>query len=234
MNKTMFLIGSKLYSCGLCWPFVQYNMSRRSMSNKTDEFSPNIIRDTVHHLSSEQLSLLRRGRGPAYVSPCQLHLSSSFTLDEIVSKQLASTTTGIIFSKNSVGLAGRIKFEDAITKYFHRLSLTPLPETIHERALHEQQVVRLIRRQLKNDNLVPRRTDDQYNVFYLGRAIDFDEKAKEYMNRSSSYQTIVGTVKQQQLDDNIDQIDSILKNLHQNKQITKDQLSIMRIKKVRC
>ncbi|CAF4631296.1 unnamed protein product, partial [Rotaria socialis] len=66
-------------------------------------FSSSLIIDTSHQLIPEQLKLL--SRGPTYVPPCQLSISSlNQSTDDIIKKQYASLKHQLnnVFSKYHV------------------------------------------------------------------------------------------------------------------------------------
>ena len=168
-------------------------MNRRSIFNKitTTAFSPTLIIDTPHHLSNEQLQLLHRG--PTYVPPCQLHLSSSSeSIFDITLTQSAPLRRQFssLFSKIGTFQAKSISFEETILKIFHQLFSLPLTASIEKRALSEKQLVQSIRKYFKDNNLILRRTADQQNVFYLGDVSNFEAKAHDYLAGIDSFELV--------------------------------------------
>ena len=185
--------------------------------------SPTLILDTTHHLSSEQLILLRRG--PTYVSPCQVHTlsSSSLTADQILHQQIAPLRRQLtrVFTKYPVDLSRRMNFEKEIQQLFQDSFAKPIPKPLEERALYEKQLTRSIRAQLNKDSLMLRRTADDKSVYYLGRLNKFNQQADDDMDQSKWY----AMTEQQHLQDIIKTIDSEFELLSQGKQINKDHLS---------
>ena len=187
--------------------------------------SPTLILDTTHHLSSEQLNFLQRG--PTYVSPCQVHTSSSLTLDQILHQQIAPLRRQLtkVFTKYPVDLCRRMNFEKELQQLFRDSFATPIPQQLEERALYEQQLIRSIRIQLNKDSLILRRTADDKNVYYLGQLNQFNQQTDEYMEQSKYYEM----VENQHLPDIVKMMDSELELLCQRKLINKDHLSKLSI-----
>lgn len=57
------------------------------------------------------------------------------------------------------------------------------------RTRQEFRIMKSIRRKLKRGKLVLRMTDKS-NIFYIGRAIDFEKKAQDYRERTLAYQEL--------------------------------------------
>lgn len=146
-----------------------------------------------------------------------------------------STSSHFTFSKHLLHLAQRINFEKQIKNEFQNSFSIPIPPAILERAQYEKKLVQSIRRQLKKDRLILRRTADQNNVYYLGQIDEFEHHAHEYMQKTTSYERIQiddqNNSFDEQLAEIIKSIDSIIENLHQIKRIKKDRLAKIRVKK---
>jgi hypothetical protein len=203
-------------------------------NNQKIHCAPSIIVDALHHLSIEQIALLNRG--PTYVPPCQLHMSPSLSIDQLLVKQAEPLRRQLtlLFSKSSVNFSQQLTFNRALKKLFEQSFSICVPESIQQRAHYEKELVLSIHRHMKNDNLILRRTADQNNVFYLGHASDFEQKANDHMKNTSSYE-LIGPIdetmpQQPQLTEMINSIDFILENSHKNKRISKDHLDRMRVK----
>ena len=112
-------------------------------------FSPSVIIDTTYQLTDKQIELLNRG--PTYVPPCQMHISSSFqSTDDIVKKQYAPLKhqLNILFDKYSVHMTLKMNIEMEIYEQFKKYFTMPLPSMIRERAIYELKLVQSIRRSL--------------------------------------------------------------------------------------
>jgi hypothetical protein len=169
---------------------VKQNTNEQNM--KTTRFSSRMIIDATHQLTDKQIQLLNRG--PTYVPPCQMHISSSCqSIDDIVKKQYAPLKHQLacIFSKYRVNIALSMEIEEQINVQFNDLFSIPIPSSIRKRALYEMELVRSIQHSLKNSNLILRRTADNQNTFYLGNVHDFEAKADDYLAKTDTYKLLI-------------------------------------------
>jgi hypothetical protein len=195
---------------------------RRSDNNKSAiGYCPSLIQHAIHHLSYEQLSFLNRG--PTYVSPCQVHISStSISINEIITKQMAPLRRQLtkLFAKYTIDVSRRYNFEKDIQQAFHDSFSVPIPSFIEQRVRYEKQLIRLIRYQIKEDHLILRRTADDNNTYYLGRLDEFNRMADEYIQNSTSYE-LIGIIdefnsEKEQLTEISQSIDFALEQLQEN------------------
>ena len=148
-----------------------------------------LIMDTPYRFNDRQQRLLNRG--PTYVPPCQLHISSS--IDEIVKKQYVPLQHRLacFFSKYHVNIALSMEIEKQTREQFHDLFSVTIPAALRQRAIQENELVQSIRRCLKKHNLVLRRTADRLNTFYVGDASAFESKADHYLNTTDAYKLLL-------------------------------------------
>jgi hypothetical protein len=78
------------------------------------------------------------------------------------------------------------QFSDRLKARFNRRYLAPLSFTDRLRAQKDFVLVQSIRRKLKKANLILRVTDKS-KVFYIGRAVDFEQKAQAYRTKTKAY-----------------------------------------------
>ncbi|CAF2084607.1 unnamed protein product [Rotaria magnacalcarata] len=193
-------------------------------------FSSSLIIDTSHQLIPEQLKLLNRG--PTYVPPCQLSISSlNQSIDDIIKKQYASLKHQLnaIFSKYHINIALSMEIQQKINGQFTNLFSTPIPSNIQQRALHEKHLVQSIRFSFNKQNLILRRTADNKNTFYLGNRKEFEAKANDYLMKSDDYTIFLSTYKcnvspqeHGELKQMIESMNDLLMRLKTNKSITDD------------
>ena len=145
-----------------------------------------------HTFSEQQLQLLNRG--PTYVPPCQMHLSSSCqSVDDRIRKQLAPLKhqMACLFTKYRTNTDVIMNIQAELYAKFKELFSFPLPPYVYQRALYEKKLVRSIRYSLKQNNLILRRTADNMNTFYLGNRQDFQAKCDEYLTKTDTYKLLV-------------------------------------------
>ncbi|CAF4774352.1 unnamed protein product, partial [Rotaria sp. Silwood2] len=108
---------------------LQYkNTNEKEQTMKIVEFSSSLIIDTTYRFTNEQLQLL--SRGPAYVPPCQMYISSSNeSIGDIVKKQYAPLKHQLmnIFSKYKIHLPLTIEMEEKTYNRFKDLFLKSIP-----------------------------------------------------------------------------------------------------------
>ncbi|CAF1220272.1 unnamed protein product [Rotaria sordida] len=140
-----------------------------------------------------------------------------------------------LFTKYPIDHSRQMHFENGIEQLFNESLLQPMPSVLEERALYEKQLILSIRYQLKKDQLIPRRTADEMNTYYLGQLNEFNQKSNEYIQNSTCYELIETineiNTEQQQLEEIIQSIDLQLKILYQRNLITEDHLNRLSIDK---
>ena len=187
------------------WDTIENNNKKNTIKqNATNEqriksigFQPSMIIDTKHSFNDKQLKLLNRG--PTYVPPCQIHISSLFqSTDDILKEQYASLKHQLAWLvakyKMDVSLHFRIQneFYDKFKECFS-MSLSPY---IEKRARYEMNLIQTIRQSLKTNKLILLRTADNMNTFYLGDSQDFQVKADDYLGKTNNYQVFLTTNEQ--------------------------------------
>lgn len=176
--------------------YLRSSFDQADTSSAVGFLSPTIV-DTSQKLSDRQLQLLNRG--PSYVPPCQWRVPSSSTSavladdDDIVKKQYLPLKRQVVhlLNKCHVNIARSMEVERRINELFqHCFSVGPSTQLV-ERAIDEGKLVRSIRRSLKRNDLVLRRTADQTNTFYVTDACMFERKADEYLARTDAYERLL-------------------------------------------
>jgi len=158
---------------------------------KTMGFLPHLIMDTTHPLHDEQVQLLTRG--PTYVPPCQMYISSSLkSIDDIVKKQYAPLKHQLasLFQKHRINIALKWEMETEVHQNFVGLFSISIPAHIRKRAAYEKTLIQSIRCSLTKNNLILRRTADNQNTFYVGNKQDFEAKARDYLSQSDAYEVL--------------------------------------------
>ena len=193
-------------------------------------FSSSLIIDTKHSLTDEQLRLL--SRGPTYIPPCQIAISSSDqTIHDIVKKRYAPLKHELnnLFTKYRVNIALSMEIQKKVYDHFIDLFSTAVPCDLQKRATYEKQLIKSIRYSLKKDNLIVRRTSNNLNLFYLGDRKEFELKVNEYLMKSDAYKVIYKKDLtshdhkwQQDFKDRIEVMNVLLESLKKHKAIDPD------------
>ncbi|CAF3892197.1 unnamed protein product [Rotaria sp. Silwood1] len=132
--------------------------------------------------------------GFKYIIPCQSRLCSRQSINEIIHEQyqkIASTVKDCL-NDHRIPIAGArtIQIFSELERTLHQLQSQKLSKVLGKRAQYEYKIVRSIQRLIhRRKDIVVRRTDKN-KVFYIGKAIDFERKAEEYMLKTDAYQEI--------------------------------------------
>ena len=192
--------------------------------------------DTKHLLGEEQRQLLQRG--PTYVPPCQLHLSSSLpSVVDLVKKQYAPLQHQMasLFSRYNIGIAQQENMKGQIKQEFNAAFSRSVPDTVLGRASREKQCVQSIQTTLKNNDWILRRTADHQNSFYLGQRKHLEEKCNAYMSQTDDYQLIflvdeeTRSQVRQKLIRNIRGLNAELETLHKQKRLMTGAYETLRV-----
>ena len=173
------------------------NINDQLKDIKAIGFSSCIIIDAKHPFTDKQIQLLNRG--PTYVPPCQMYISSSCpSIDEIVKKQYAPLKHQLasLFSKYNIYVTVWDEIQKKINDQFKDLFSIPIPSDLQQRALYEKKLIQSIQYSLNKNNLILRRTADNMNTFYLGNIHEFEAKANDYLLKSDAYQVLMNNDQQ--------------------------------------
>ncbi|CAF1237865.1 unnamed protein product, partial [Adineta ricciae] len=111
-------------------------------------------------------------------------LSTSSTLNQVLTNQVIPLRRQLtkLFKKHPTDLQRQNAFRRDAEREFVKAFTLPIPTALEKRVFHEKQVIESIRRQLQQDNLILRRTCDEYNTYYLSDRVEFQMKCLEYMD----------------------------------------------------
>lgn len=172
--------------------FDKTNSNDKVQTMKTSALSCTLIIDTKHSLTNKQVELL--SRGPTYVPPCQMYISSSIgSIGDIVKKQYAPLRHQLtnLFSKYHINIALTMEIQRKIYDQFSEYFSLPIPSDLQQRALYEKKLIQSIQYSLNKTNLILRRTANNMNMFYLGNKNDFEAKADEYLSKSDAFKVFL-------------------------------------------
>lgn len=165
--------------------------TNKQANMNSDVLLSTLIIDTKHSLTNRQLRLLNRG--PTYVPPCQMFVSSSLkSQDDIVKQQWAPLEYQLnrLFTKYNIDSMLSIEIQKKISEKFNENFHISLPDNIQRRALYENKLIQSIQASLTTNNLILRRTANHKNMFYLGNRSEFDNQVHEYLSRLDLYEVV--------------------------------------------
>ena len=173
-------------------------------------------------LTPAQMAMLVNGF--KYIIPCQSRFSRQ-PIDQILTEQYQKISSRVKDCLKD----HRISIHDARTKQafsvleriIHEFQSQKISKKLGRRAQHEYKIVRSIQRLLhRRSDIVVRRTDKN-KVFYIGKAIDFERKAEDYMLKTEAYEEITNGLCP--LADNSKSVQTLLDYLLTKHALTKKQ-----------
>ena len=185
-----------------------------------------MIQHTAHHFSFEQIQLLNRG--PTYVVPAQMRLfNTQQVLDSILIEQFVPLRKQLlsIFTRFSLDLARQQTFRRSLEQQFLQSFSSPVPKHIQQRAKYEQKLLQSIQSKLTYDDLILRRTADDFNTFYLDNYNNFNRLCQNQMESSTYFELVTSldvdnpNAEQQYLTELIVSMDTFLQGLQQKKEL---------------
>lgn len=174
--------------------------------------------------------------GPKYVAKCQSQFASrsssskATAISKIIEREYETMSRVIrnSLADNCVSaLDERAKlFFASLKDLLTRLYSSKLSCSLFRRVRQEKMLIKQIQRRLSSpsNRIVLRRTDKS-KVFHLGNMIDYEEKAKNYMQRTCAYEEVKN--ERCPLADNLSVVITLLDKLLRNAAISRQQYSKM-------
>jgi len=141
-------------------------------------------------------------------------LSKSSTLPQIITKQIMPLRRQLttLFKEYQVDNAYQNAFRRNMEQEFAKSFTPSIPLALQKRVFYEKELIQSIRHQLAENQLILRRTSDEYNTYYLGDRNEFQAKSLEYMEENASYYETMGVIDEFNSEEK--QMDEIIKNIN--------------------
>jgi len=197
-----------------------------------------MIQHTAHHFSFEQIQLLNRG--PTYVVPAQMRLfNTQQVLDSILIEQFVPLRKQLlsIFTRFSLDLARQQTFRRSLEQQFLQSFSSTVPNHIEQRAKYEQKLLQSIQSKLTYDDLILRRTADDFNTFYLDNYNNFNRLCQNQLESSTYFELVTSldvnnpNAEQQYLTELIVSMDTFLQGLQKKKELHMEYLIKLQLAK---
>ena len=129
--------------------------------------------------------------GFKYITPCQSRFSRQ-SIDQIITEQYQKISSIVKHCLQD----HRISIHDeratqafsALQHILNKCQVQKVSKKLRTRAEYEYKIVQSIQRLLRRrSDIVVRRTDKN-KVFYIGKAVDFERKAEDYMLKTAAYE----------------------------------------------
>ncbi|CAF3388326.1 unnamed protein product, partial [Rotaria sp. Silwood2] len=179
------------------------------------------------NLTPAQMSMLINGF--KYIIPCQSRLCSRQSIDQIINEQYQKISSIVkdCLNDHRIPIANErtIQIFSVLERILHEFQSQKLSKILGRRAQYEHKIMRSIQRLIhRRKDIVVRRTDKN-KVFYIGKALDFECKAEEYMLKTEAYEEI--TNGHCPLADNLHSVQTLLNYLLTKHALTKKQCNYL-------
>ena len=212
---------------------LEINFINETKHSDPSEYLSNILMTCQHPLTEKQLQLLNRG--PTYVPPCQMYVSSSYeSLDDILRKQYAPLKHQLtsVFARYRINIALSMEIQKKVFDQFKEQFSLSVPMCVQERALYEKRLIHTIRSSLKKKNLLLRRTADLMNTFVILNRQHYDQLSNRYVAKCDAYKLLIGKQDentneqhmQSELKELVDSMNILLESLQRHKSLDKDTI----------
>lgn len=197
------------------------------MRNHTDMFLCLYFANTIIPFSNEQLMIINKGL--KFIPPCQSHFFSKKPIKKIIEEEYKR-----LYDENVKNLTDyAFSATDTTAKeYFlevqnlvQQLYMKPIPTNIAKNAQYLSRMIKSMQRKLFKANIAVGQTDKSKLFFFID-AQEYEEKIKNYMNKTNAYQEISSGICP--LADNLHLVLLVLDHLHQRKEITSEQFNKMK------
>ncbi|CAF3351360.1 unnamed protein product [Rotaria sp. Silwood2] len=163
-------------------------------------------------------------KGLKFIPPCQSHFFSKKPIKQIIEQEYKR-----LYDENVKNLTDYTFPTDdtrakeyflAIKTLLEQLYMKPIPNKIARNARYLSQMIKSMQRQLRKANIAVGQTDKSKLFFFID-AQEYEEKIKNYMNKTNAYQEITNGICP--LADNLHLVILLLDHLLERKDITKEQ-----------
>ncbi|CAF1430686.1 unnamed protein product [Adineta steineri] len=129
-------------------------------------------------------------------------------------------------------ISRRWNFQKQIDDLFYQAFSVSIPIALERRAGDEKQLIQSIQAQLKEDELILRRTVNEQNIYFLSHSDESDCLDDAYMDDANCFELMstiddVNNTEPQQLNELINSVTYALEKLKEKRLITVDHLNKM-------
>ena len=160
-----------------------------------------------------------------------MHVTPALAFDQICTIQMKPLQRQLnaFFNQYRIHILRQTVFLNDIKKLFNETFHLHLPSPIEERALAERSLIQSIRRKLKEDQLILRRSEDQSNLFYLLDQHQFNQQSESLLKQFNWCEQVHTIDSTHLLTTTCQAMDQQLSKLYQESHLQESQLSQLRI-----
>ncbi|CAF4730519.1 unnamed protein product, partial [Rotaria sp. Silwood1] len=202
------------------------NQSKLNVRNHPNILLSLYFANTLIPLSNEQLLIINKGL--KFIPPCQSRFLYKEPIEKIIDEEYKRLRT-----ENCKNLTKyTFKTDDTrATEYFsdvkhllEQLYTKPLPKKLKANARYIYKMIKSMQRKLRKANITVGQTDKSKLFFFIDTQ-EYEEKVKNYMNKTNAYQEITSGICP--LADDLHLVILLLDHLHERKEITYEQYTKM-------
>ncbi|CAF3757340.1 unnamed protein product [Rotaria sp. Silwood1] len=182
--------------------------------------------NTVIPLSTTELLIINKGL--KFIPPCQSRFFSREPMKTIIDQEYnrlydenCKNLTDYTFSTKDTRA---IEYFTEIKNLLEQLYTKPLPTKLKRHAKYIYKMIKSMQRKLQKANIAVGQTDKSKLFFFID-AQEYEEKVKNYMNKTNAYQEITSGICP--LADNLHLVILLLDHLLERKDITNEQYKKM-------
>ncbi|CAF3870391.1 unnamed protein product [Rotaria sp. Silwood1] len=182
--------------------------------------------NTLIPFSNEELLIINKGL--KYIPPCQSHFYFSQPVEKIIEREYnrlhgenVKNLTDYTFSTKD---SRAIEYFTEIKNLLEQLYTKPLPTKLKRHAQYIYKMIKSMQRKLRQANIAVGQTDKSKLFFFID-AQEYEEKIRNYMNKTNAYNEITSGICP--LANDLHLVILLLDHLLQRNQITKEQYKQM-------
>ncbi|CAF3932390.1 unnamed protein product, partial [Rotaria sordida] len=182
--------------------------------------------NTIIPLSNEQLLIINKGL--KFIPPCQSHFYYPQPMEEIIEQEYnrlyaenCKNLTNYTFLTNDTRAK---EFFSEMKNLLQQLYTRPLPKKLDANARYIYKMIKSMQRKLRKANITVEQTDKSKLFFFIDTQ-EYEEKVKNYMNKTNAYQEITSGICP--LANDLHLVILLLNHLLERNEITKEQYKQM-------
>ncbi|CAF1384335.1 unnamed protein product, partial [Rotaria sordida] len=151
--------------------------------------------NTIIPLSNEQLFIINKGL--KFIPPCQSHFYYPQPMEEIIEQEYnrlyaenCKNLTNYTFLTNDTRAK---EFFSEMKNLLQQLYTRPVPKKLDANARYIYKMIKSMQRKLRKANITVEQTDKSKLFFFIDTQ-EYEEKVKNYMNKTNAYQEITSGI----------------------------------------
>ncbi|CAF4031632.1 unnamed protein product, partial [Rotaria sordida] len=200
--------------------------SKLTIQNQTTMFLSLYFVNTIIPLSTKQLFIINKGL--KYIPPCQSRFFDKKHMKKIIDQEYKRLydETGKNLTKYAFPTddSRATEFFSELKHLLEQLYAKPLPKKLKANARYIYKMIKSMQRKLRKANITVGQIDKSKLFFFIDTQ-EYEEKVKNYMNKTNAYREITSGICP--LANDLHLVILLLDHLHERKEITDEQYKQM-------